>query len=174
MTKKKDKTTMVDKESLPYRPCVGVVLFDGRGRVFVARRIDTPEAWQMPQGGIDKGEDPRDAALRELKEEIGTDDAEIIGETRDWLRYDLPRHLVGKVWKGKYRGQEQKWFALRFTGDDTDIDLSGTGHAAEFDAWKWAPIKDLPAMIVEFKRPVYEALVAEFTPLSEQLRKSSE
>lgn len=153
---------MTEKTELPYRKCAGLMLVNDQGLVFVARRKDTPDAWQMPQGGIDKGEDARDAALRELEEEIGTAKAEIVAESSQWLRYDLPDHLVGKVWKGKYCGQEQKWFLLRFTGTDADIDIA-TRHP-EFDAWKWAPVDELPAMIVEFKRGIYEALVAEFGP----------
>src|SRR5689334_14129271 len=118
----------------PYRRGVGIVLINGKGRVFVAMRIDTPGAWQLPQGGIDQGETPRQAALRELHEEIGTDAARIIGVTRNWLRYDLPADLQAKVWKGKYRGQEQKWFLMKFTGRDSDINLE-TDHP-EFQAWK--------------------------------------
>ncbi len=111
-----------------YRPGVGVMLLDRQDRVFVARRIDMAgENWQMPQGGIDKGETPRQAALRELKEEIGTDRAEFLGETRGWLRYDVPRRIEGRLWRGRYRGQVQKWFAMRFTGRDSDIDLA-TAH----------------------------------------------
>lgn len=150
---------------LPYRKGVGVVLLDARGLVFVARRIDTPGAWQLPQGGVDQGEKPRQAALRELEEEIGTNKAEIIAKSADWLSYDLPAHLVGKVWKGRYRGQSQRWFLMRFTGTDADIDLAASGHP-EFDAWRWAPIGELPSLIVPFKRPLYEQLVAEFTPLA--------
>lgn len=153
---------MTDKTDLPYRKCAGLMLVNDQGLVFVARRKDTPDAWQMPQGGIDKGETPHEAALRELEEEIGTAKAEIVAESSQWLRYDLPADLVGKVWKGKYRGQEQKWFLLRFTGSDADIDIA-TRHP-EFDAWKWAPVDELPSMIVAFKRPIYEALVEEFGP----------
>jgi putative (di)nucleoside polyphosphate hydrolase len=146
-----------------YRPCVGVMLFNEDGLVFVGRRIDmTVEAWQMPQGGIDAGESPWQAARRELLEEIGTDKAERLAETTDWLNYDLPEHLIGKMWKGRYRGQTQKWFAGRFTGTDDDIDLA-TEHP-EFDAWKWVPAAALPNLIVAFKRPLYEALVAELAP----------
>lgn len=155
----------VDSVQLPYRLGVGAVLTNGQGLVFVAKRIDTPgEAWQLPQGGIDKGEDPRVAVLRELKEEIGTDNAEIVAESRDWLAYDLPADLVGKVWKGRYRGQRQKWYLLRFLGRDSDIDLSGDGHP-EFSDWKWAPLGGIPTTIVGFKRPLYDAIVAEFKNL---------
>jgi putative (di)nucleoside polyphosphate hydrolase len=149
-----------------YRPNVGIMLLDRRNRVFVARRIDTPgEAWQMPQGGIDEGEEPRRAALRELKEEIGTDHAEILAETRGWLRYDLPAEIAGRIWGGRYRGQRQKWFAMRFLGGDAEIDLA-TGHP-EFSGWKWVPPAELPGLIVPFKRPLYVALLEEFAPLWE-------
>lgn len=145
----------------PYRRGMGIVLVNARGRVFVAQRIDTKElAWQMPQGGIDKGETPRAAALRELQEEIGTDKARIIAVTRGWLRYDLPADLQAKVWKGKYRGQEQKWFLMRFTGADTDIDLA-TEHP-EFSTWKWLPFTHLPRVIVGFKRDIYRQVVTAF------------
>lgn len=153
----------IDPASLPYRPCVGIVLLNPDRRIFVARRIDTPEAWQMPQGGIDKGEEPAAAARRELKEEIGTAKAEILTETAEWLRYDLPPHLLGKVWKGRYRGQAQKWFALRFLGQDGDIDLAQ--KHPEFDAWRWATPDEVLAGIVPFKRPVYAAVLREFAPL---------
>ena len=146
---------------LPYRPCVGLMLLNREGRVFVGKRIDqTVEGWQMPQGGIDKGETPRQAALRELKEEIGTAKAEIIAEMEDWLSYDLPDHLVGIAFHGKFRGQRQKWFALRFTGEDRDIDL--TAHEPEFSEWKWLAAEALPGVIVPFKRELYAAVVAGF------------
>jgi putative (di)nucleoside polyphosphate hydrolase len=151
----------VEADALPYRRGVGVALFNGQGKVFAAERIDTPGAWQMPQGGIDRDENPWPAALRELKEEIGTAKAERLGET-DWLRYDLPPDLVGHVWKGKYRGQEQKWFAARFTGKDGDIDLEADSHP-EFSAWRWASLNELPELIVPFKRPLYLAVVEAFT-----------
>jgi putative (di)nucleoside polyphosphate hydrolase len=157
---------MADSSTLPYRRNVGIMLVNRDGLAFAARRLDTTDSWQMPQGGIDKGESPRAAGLRELKEEIGTDDAEIIAETRDWLRYDLPDHLVGKVWKGRYRGQEQKWLLARFTGRDDDIDLDT--HHPEFDAWRWVRPEELPALIIPFKRRIYEAVVAEFLPLIRQ------
>src|SRR3712207_4482347 len=132
---------MTNPTSLPYRPCVGVMLINGDGRVFAGQRKDTPGAWQMPQGGIDPGETPQQAALRELHEEIGTDKAEIVAESDAWLCYDLPAHLVGKVWRGRYRGQRQRWLAARFTGRDTDIDLA-TEHP-EFDAWQWVEPEEL-------------------------------
>ncbi|MGE3475692.1 MAG: RNA pyrophosphohydrolase [Rhodospirillaceae bacterium] len=146
--------------SKPYRRGVGIVLLNARGKVFVAERIDTPGAWQMPQGGIDKNELPRAAALRELHEETGTDKARIIAATRTWLRYDLPADLQKKVWKGKYRGQEQKWFLMTFTGAESDIDIV-TEHP-EFSAWKWAKFEDVPKMIVGFKRDIYKQVVAAF------------
>lgn len=152
---------------LPYRPNVGAVLFDPAGKVFVARRADLPNSegpaggWQLPQGGIDEGEDPRSAVLRELAEEIGTDKAEIIGEHPDWLTYDLPPHLIGVALRGKYRGQRQRWFALRFVGTDSDIRLDLDPNP-EFDAWRWAELSELPALAVPFKRTVYEALAVSF------------
>ena len=158
----------VDPTTLPYRPCVGVTLFNREGLVFVARRIDTEmEAWQMPQGGIDEGEEPRITALRELEEEIGTNKAEIIGESQGWLTYDLPPELVGKVWKGRYRGQTQKWFAMRFLGEDSDINLE-TAHP-EFCAWKWERLERLPNLIVPFKRKIYQDIVSEFAHLAKPL-----
>ena len=151
--------------SLPYRPCVGLMLFNPAGRIFVARRIDMPsEAWQMPQGGIDKKEKPRKAALRELKEEIGTDKAEIVAESESWRPYDLPRELQGALWGGRFRGQTQKWFLLRFTGRDADIDIA-TEHP-EFVEWKWAELAEVPRLIVPFKRKVYEDVVAAFRHLA--------
>jgi putative (di)nucleoside polyphosphate hydrolase len=135
------------------------------GRVWVGNRIDTPGAhWQMPQGGIDEGETPRDAALRELREEIGTDKAEIIAEHPDWLKYDLPPELAGRVWGGRYRGQKQRWFALRFIGKDSDIHLSR--HHAEFDDWRWEDIDRLPDLVVGFKRDLYRQVVAAFRHLA--------
>jgi len=142
-----------------------MMLLNARNEVFVAKRIDmTSEAWQMPQGGIDEGEVPRTAALRELMEEIGTDKASILGESNGWLTYDLPIHLVPKIWGGKYRGQEQKWFVLRFEGSDADINIA-TEHA-EFSEWKWVPMPSLPDVIVPFKRALYEQIVAEFGHLA--------
>ncbi|WP_068113564.1 RNA pyrophosphohydrolase [Tropicimonas marinistellae] len=148
---------------LPYRPCVGVVLLNGEGHVFVGQRKDSDvPAWQMPQGGIDKGEAPREAALRELWEETGVsaDLVDVVAETEDWVRYDLPVELIGKIWKGKYRGQEQKWFLLRFLGSDAQVRIE-TDHP-EFSEWRWLPPDDLVANIVPFKRAVYEAVVEAF------------
>jgi putative (di)nucleoside polyphosphate hydrolase len=155
----------MSSSDLPYRPCVGIMLFNRDGKVFVGKRIDqTVEGWQMPQGGIDKGEAPRQAALRELLEEVGTDKAEIIAEMDDWVTYDLPEHLVGVAFKGKYRGQRQKWFALRFTGQDGDIDL--TAHEPEFSAFQWVSLEALPDLIVPFKRDIYKAVIAAFQNLA--------
>lgn len=148
---------------LPYRPGVGVMLLNGQNLVFVGQRIDnTAEAWQMPQGGIDDGEDPRDTALRELEEETGIvrDLVSIIDETPHWLTYDLPEDLIGKLWKGRYRGQRQKWFLARFHGEDRDVNLA-TSHP-EFRAWKWASADELPHMIVPFKQQLYADIVDGF------------
>jgi putative (di)nucleoside polyphosphate hydrolase len=151
-----------DNDTFRYRPAVGILLLNPRGEALVARRIDMPtmSAWQMPQGGIDPGETPRQAALRELKEEIGTSAAEILGESRRWLKYDLPVELARTVWGGRYRGQRQKWFAMRFTGRDSDINLA-TEHP-EFDIWKWVAPIQLPELIVPFKRQLYIDILAEF------------
>ena len=156
--KKKRARAVATPGDLPYRLGVGAVLLNGEGRVFVAERIDTPGAWQMPQGGIDKGEDPAVAVFRELEEEIGTAGASLIGETDGWIAYDLPEDIVGKVWKGRYRGQKQKWYALRFEGEDADIDLA-KHHHPEFSRWKWADMTALPDMIVPFKRALYLEIV---------------
>ena len=138
------------------------MLLGADDRVFVARRIDTPGAWQMPQGGIHPGERPREAAIRELAEEIGVIDAVIIAETKGWLSYDLPVELRAKVWSGKYRGQRQKWFAMRFTGPDSAIDLRA--HRPEFSAWKWTKMDQLPRLIVPFKRQLYIDVIGQLGP----------
>ena len=157
----------MDLENMAYRPCVGIMLLNGQGRVWLGRRHDKPNDegaghwWQMPQGGIDPQEDPRAAAFRELQEEIGTAEAEILAEHPEWLFYDLPQELWGKALGGKYRGQRQKWFALRFLGSDADIRLDLDPHP-EFDAWRWAGLAELPGLAVPFKRAIYEALVREF------------
>ena len=159
---------MIDPETLPYRPCAGFMLVNAEGLVFVGQRID-PSAhgfWQMPQGGIDKGEDVRAAALRELEEEVGVPDhmVEVIAQTSKPIRYDLPPELLGKVWKGKYRGQEQHWFLGRFLGEDGDINLEAH-DPAEFNEWRWIAPEQLPELIVPFKRAVYEEVLAEFRGL---------
>ncbi len=154
---------MVDAESLPYRPCVGVVLIDARGMVFAGQRIDNPApAWQMPQGGIDDGETPREAAYRELWEETGVtrDKVEFIGKTHGWVTYDLPPGLLGKVWGGKYRGQKQKWFLFRFNGQDSDVKIA-TEHP-EFAQWRWILADEMLESIVPFKRAVYEQVIRSF------------
>jgi putative (di)nucleoside polyphosphate hydrolase len=161
-------------EDLPYRPCVGVLVLNRAGLAFIGRRIEGPEhidathAWQMPQGGIDKGEDAWPAALRELHEETNIRSVERLGEIADWLQYDIPREIVGQAWKGKYRGQTQKWFALRFTGDESEIDLAHPAGALEpeFSAWRWEPMRNIPSLVVPFKRAVYERVVREFAHLA--------
>ena len=155
--------TPEDIAKLPYRPCVGLMLMNADGKIFVGQRNDRhKDAWQMPQGGVDKGENPRDAALRELWEETGVtaDLVEIIAETDGWLPYDLPHDIVPKIWKGRYRGQEQKWFLMRFTGRDDQINIQ-TEHP-EFTHWKWQEPNRLIEEIVPFKRAVYEQVVAAF------------
>lgn len=164
-----------DPESLPYRPCVGVMLLNARGEVWTGCRADMPgdaegpgQWWQMPQGGIDPGEDPWPAALRELYEETNVRSVERLAESAGWLTYDLPADLVGVAWKGRYRGQKQKWFALRFTGRDDEIDIlqpGGGRFQPEFAEWRWSPADRLVDSIVPFKRAVYEAVVDEFAPL---------
>lgn len=148
---------------LPYRPCVGVMLVNPTGKVFVGQRIDNPgPAWQMPQGGVDKGEAPRDAALRELWEETGvtSDLVTIEAETPDWIPYDLPHDLVPRIWKGRYRGQEQRWFMMRFHGDDAQVNIA-TDHP-EFSRWQWLAPSELVDNIVPFKREVYARVLGHF------------
>ncbi len=150
---------------LPYRPCAGVMLINADGKVFVGQRMDSAlEAWQMPQGGIDPGEDAQTAALRELGEETGVaaEHAELIAEAPGEFTYDLPPELIGKVWKGKWRGQRQRWFLYRFLGTDADIDIA-TEHQ-EFRAWRWLDPADLPSMIVPFKKALYQDVLAAFAP----------
>jgi putative (di)nucleoside polyphosphate hydrolase len=160
-----------DVSDLPYRPCVGIMVLNRAGQAFIGARSDGPEhvdathAWQMPQGGVDPGEDPRRAALRELYEETNIRSVERLGEIAEWLTYDIPPELIGQAWGGKYRGQKQKWYALRFTGDEREIDIAhpGGGHAPEFLAWRWEPMTTLPALVVPFKRKVYEQVVTSFS-----------
>ena len=154
---------------LPYRPCVGVMLIDARGLVFVGQRLDgaasgAEAAWQMPQGGIDDGEKPREAALRELTEETGVtpDLVEVLAKTDDWLTYDLPPELLGKVWGGKYRGQKQKWFLMRFKGTDDQVKIEQPHQ--EFARWQWLAADEMLAAIVPFKRAVYDEVVKAFRP----------
>ena len=166
----------VRAEDLPYRPCVGVMILNRDGLVWAGRRIPdgnteydgSPQLWQMPQGGIDKGEDPLEAAYRELYEETGIRTVTLLAEARDWINYDLPPQLIGIGLRGKYRGQTQRWFAFRFEGDESEIAINPPpgGHTAEFDEWAWKPMRDLPELIVPFKRKVYEEVVATFAYLA--------
>ena len=161
---------MPSQKSLPYRPCAGMMVLNRAGLVFVGRRTDGPEhvdathVWQMPQGGIDEDEDPYAAALRELYEETGIRSVQKLGEIADWLTYDLPREVVKTAWGGRYRGQKQKWYALRFTGRDSEIDIAnpGGGHDPEFIDWRWEPMTNLPDLVVPFKRETYERVVQAF------------
>jgi putative (di)nucleoside polyphosphate hydrolase len=164
---------MADFEKLPYRPCVGTMVLNRAGLVFIGRRSGGPEqvdnvhVWQMPQGGVDPGEDVFRAALRELREETSISSVELLAESSDWFAYDLPPELAEQAWKGRYRGQTQKWYALRFTGDESEIDVlhPAGGHEAEFVAWRWEPMQNLADLIVPFKRKTYERVVAEFRHL---------
>ncbi|GHC73802.1 RNA pyrophosphohydrolase [Limoniibacter endophyticus] len=163
---------LVDPQSLPYRPCVGVTVFNKQGLVWAGHRLMEPDSeslgtdrlWQMPQGGIDKGEDPEPAAFRELYEETGISSVRLLGSTSDWLTYDLPAHLIGIALKGRFRGQRQKWFAFRFEGDDSEIAINPPpgGHTAEFDQWAWKPLTEMVELVVPFKQPIYRTVAAEF------------
>jgi putative (di)nucleoside polyphosphate hydrolase len=166
------------RKDLPYRSCVGVMLLNREGRVFVGRRrSESPEhvadgyAWQMPQGGIDPGEEPYQAALRELYEETSVRSVTLLAEAPDWYSYDLPSMVAGRAWRGRYRGQTQRWFAFRFEGDEGEINIrqpGGGGHKPEFDEWRWEDMRRLPELIIPFKRPVYEKVVEAFGPLVAQ------
>lgn len=154
---------MTDYTALPYRPCAGIMLVNSQGKVFVGSRLDMPsDAWQMPQGGIDDGETPRQAALRELYEETGiiADKAEIIAESGDWIDYEIPPDMIPRLWGGRYRGQRQKWFLMRFLGQDSDIDLDV--HHREFGDWQWVEPKRLPELIVSFKSDLYQRILDQF------------
>lgn len=165
-----------DPVSLPYRPCVGIMVLNREGKVWAGRRIVEPngemegatQLWQMPQGGIDQGEDPAAASLRELYEETGMRTVSLLAEAPDWINYDLPEHLIGIALKGKYRGQTQRWFAYRFEGDESEIAINPPpgGHDAEFDMWAWKPMPELPELIVPFKRTVYDEVVKAFKHLA--------
>jgi putative (di)nucleoside polyphosphate hydrolase len=166
---------MTKYDDLPYRPCVGVMLLNREGRVFVGRRTGGPEHvdathnWQMPQGGLDKDEDPYEGAVRELYEETNVRSISKLAESRDWYAYDLPSSVAKEAWKGKYRGQKQKWFALRFTGNDKEIDVlhpGGGKHKPEFVEWRWEKMERLTTLIIPFKRKVYEEVVKEFSRFS--------
>ena len=150
------------QEKLPYRPCAGIVLFNREGNVFVGKRLNQlGSAWQLPQGGIQKDELPRAAALRELEEETGARSVTVLAEASKWLTYELPDELIGNVWNGKYRGQRQKWFAMQFTGDEEEINPANVQHP-EFSTWRWAHLDDLPRLAVPFKRNIYAAIALEF------------
>lgn len=165
-------TKPIDREHMPYRFCAGVCVVNDKGEVFAGRRLAKPgvpqsHEWQFPQGGIDKGEDPLEAAKRELYEETNITSIELIYEIPKWLSYDLPEPLLGKALKGKYRGQQQRWFVFRFVGDESEINVAQPAdgaHPAEFSAWAWRPIDDMPNLIVPFKKALYQELVALVRP----------
>lgn len=153
-----------DDDGIAYRPCVGIALFNAAGRIFVGERLDNPGAWQMPQGGIDPDEDLTQAFFREMKEEIGTDKADIIRIHDRKLRYRLPPHLEGRLWNGRWGGQEQTWIAARFTGTDADIDIAAH-DPPEFGAWQWVALDEVLDLIVPFKRNTYREVIAAFSGL---------
>ena len=162
--------------SLPMRPCAGVALFNAEGRVWVGRRRPRwarrfPDyadgIWQLPQGGINKGERPQDAAFRELKEETGVTNAEFLAEIPGWLSFELPRELVGVALKGRFSGQRLRWFAMRFGGNEAEIDIERKGSMKpEFDAWRWADLDEVPGLAVSFRRPIYEIVASRFAPFA--------
>jgi putative (di)nucleoside polyphosphate hydrolase len=166
----------IKADDLPYRPCVGIMVLNAQGLVWAGRRISaensefdgSPQLWQMPQGGIDKGENPLPAAIRELYEETGMKTVTLLAEAPEWINYDLPPQLIGIGLRGKYRGQTQRWFAFRFDGEESEIQINPppTGHTAEFDEWGWKSMESLPDLIVPFKRGVYEQVVAQFRHLA--------
>lgn len=162
-------------EGLPYRPCVGLMVINRAGHVWIGRRVGAQLKdrqhgwWQMPQGGIDEGEDAAAAAMRELAEETGISSGRIVGESARWHDYDLPPELMGRIWGGKYRGQTQKWFAIRFEGSDDEVNITPTDHPPEFEEWRWAPIDDLSKLIVPFKRAVYLDVIEEFRDLAKPI-----
>ncbi len=162
---------MTDTPDLPYRPCVGIVLFNNDGQVFVGERLDNPGAWQLPQGGIDDGETIEQAAFRELHEETGTKSAQMLDIMPEQLSYDLPPHLLGRLWNGAYKGQIQTWVAMRFTGHDSEITLYG-GLYPEFSKWKWVELSDICQMIVPFKRPTYEKVINAFSHIAQGMTKN--
>jgi putative (di)nucleoside polyphosphate hydrolase len=170
------KDKVMKAEDLPYRRCVGVMVLNHEGLVWAGHRLavgnseydGSPQLWQMPQGGIDEGEDPLEAAYRELYEETGIRSISLLAEAPRWINYDLPEHLIGIGLKGKYRGQTQRWYAFRFEGDESEIAINPPpgGHDPEFDAWEWKRMQDLPKLIVPFKRKAYEEIVAVFAHLA--------
>ena len=173
---------MDTERTLPYRPCVGMMVINREGLIFIGRRTSGPEhvdavrSWQMPQGGIDADEDPYRAALRELREETSISSVELLAQSQRWYTYDLPPELIGKAWNGRFRGQTQKWYALRFTGADQEIDIlhPAGGHEPEFVQWRWARPHELLELVVPFKRRVYEQVLEEFAPVLKQVRAASE
>ena len=164
--------TEFDRESMPYRACVGVMLLNAHGKVWIGQRIPkwhgdlSAKLWQMPQGGIDKGETPEQAAWRELEEETGATKATLIGKTTDWLYYDIPDDALGVALKGRFRGQKQHWFVMRYEGTDSEFNIAPEDHEPEFDAWKWEQLQALPELVIAFKRDIYTELVKQFGSLA--------